>query len=632
MLHWLAGAKAPDGASGMSSNAHCKWEHRLIAFIDVDSTACMEPPETPAPVFAVRAFKHAIFGTPQTVQPKPRRHSNNERDRQRPNVPRPARPQLARPKSAGDAATLALKQTDTPEPMPSPTKGILMTPGTAAAKRKTVTFGEHVVDNEVKKSLENSRTGLPNDCPGKFPSPWVQPSEKPEQADATPNDRKRGRSKLTEELHKAREESAKRRGEVDSKLKDSNDQDNDDANYEEPASESGKYWKHEYDIYRANTTREVKKLVTKQKAAKSFAREKDMQCTELADQLRQEKKKVDRLERKTAELEAQLKALQAQMATDRRPSLTAADQPAASRLTAPRAAPVRTQSADAQAAAGKKAPDASAEVVQPEVVKTERSQSDSMQDQASRATRTRHRPGNLPTDIWTQNLASSSPATSHHPNAPAQTMRGGRAVTSGTNLTPLKSLSINANNKDRGAGRDAPQRSPTLESSVVSRATRLTAPTSDKPRDETRGDSLDLSMIPPPFSPEVPLEKETTTSREASKPPSRPLPQPPSSKRSDDPLSPLVPSAVSSPFVPDAQAQPASPETAKSRPSHARAQSKENVSPSRTAAVPKDTLQVPRQKEVSAGGSKRDKEGREVSAERIAAAKARLAARGRQVT
>lgn len=596
----------------------------------------MELPETPAPVFAVRAFKHAIFGTPQTVQPKPRRHSNTERERQRPNVARPARPQLARPKSAGDAATLALKQTEPPEPMPSPTKGILMTPGTAAAKRKTVTFGEHVVDNEVKKSTDNSRTGLPNDFPGKFPSPWVQSDDKPEKDDATPNDRKRSRSKLTEELHKAREESAKRRGEIDGKRKDAKELDkDDDANYEEPASESGKYWKHEYDIYRANTTREVKKLVTKQKAAKSFAREKDVQCTELADQLRQEKKKVDRLERRTTELEAQLKALQAQLDIERRPSSTTAEQPTFSRLSTARAVPTRTQSAEAPPTASKAPAAASVEAARPDVTKTERSQSESMEDRGTRSLRTRHRPGNLPTDIWTQNLASSSPAAPHHPNPAAPTVRGGRAVTSGTNLTPLKSLSMNANNKDRGSSRDAPQRSPTLESSVASRATRSTAPSNDKPKDEARRDSLDLSMIPPPFSPEPPLDN-ANPARETSKPQSRPLPRPPSPKREEDPLSPLVPSAVSSPFMPDAQAHPASTpaatETSKSRPAHVRAQSKENVSPSRASAAPKESLQVPRQSDVPVGGAKRDKEGREVSAERLAAAKARLAARGRQVT
>jgi len=312
--------------------------------------------------------------------------------------------------------------------------------------------------------------------------------------------------------------------------------------------------------------------------------------------------------------------------------LTTTEQPTASRLSTARAAPTRTQSADSQATVSSKPATTSVEAVRPEATKTERSQSESVEDRGTRTTRTRHRPGNLPTDIWTQN---SSPATSHHPNPTVPTARGGRAVTSGTNLTPLKSLSMNANNKDRGSSREVPQRSPTLESSVASRATKVTAPTNEKPKDEARRDSLDLSMIPPPFSPE-PLVDKPDAARETTKLQSRPLPQPPSPKREEDPLSPLVPSAVSSPFMPDAQAHPASrpapANISKARPAPARSHSKENVSPSRASALPKESLQVPRQSEVPAGGSKRDKEGREVSAERLAAAKARLAARGRQVT
>lgn len=46
--------------------------------------------------------------------------------------------------------------------------GILMTPGTAATRRKTVSFGAHVVDNEGKKSIVPGRSGLPNNCPGNF--------------------------------------------------------------------------------------------------------------------------------------------------------------------------------------------------------------------------------------------------------------------------------------------------------------------------------------------------------------------------------------------------------------------------------------------------------------------------------
>lgn len=56
---------------------------------------------------------------------------------------------------------------------PSKPQGILMTPGTART-RKTVSFGGGVKDETgVAGVKEGSKSGIPDDCPGKFPSPWV---------------------------------------------------------------------------------------------------------------------------------------------------------------------------------------------------------------------------------------------------------------------------------------------------------------------------------------------------------------------------------------------------------------------------------------------------------------------------
>ena len=91
---------------------------------------------------------------------------------------------MSRPKSAGDAQVLLNDvPANAPDPVSSPTKGILMTPGTAAARRKTVTFGDHVVDNEEKRPV---KSGLPDDCPGKFPSPWNKLDGVEQDGDAPP--------------------------------------------------------------------------------------------------------------------------------------------------------------------------------------------------------------------------------------------------------------------------------------------------------------------------------------------------------------------------------------------------------------------------------------------------------------
>jgi len=565
-------------------------------------------------VFAVRAFKHAIFGTPQQTPQNPRRHSTNERERHRP-VTRGARPQLPRPKSAGDAAALR-KREDVPEPMASPTKGILMTPGTAAARRKTVTFGAHVVDNAKDKVKEESKTGLPNDCPGKFPSPWVQPGEKVIDAD-TPSERKRGRSKLTEELHKARDESAKKKA-AEAEIRQVEDQPYDDAG--EPDSESGRYWKKEYDVYRANTTREVKKLVTKQRAAKSYARDKDLQCTELSDQLRQERKKVEKLESRTAELEAQLKTLQAEMDNARSSSPTRNARASTRRsvlvgegaISVPKPPQTRSRSTDQPSIVALDS-ELAAKPSEPESYKarTRKPSLDLQADAAGVRSRIRHQPGNLPSDLWTHSVASPVTAAPVNAEIPTASTRNSRTVTSGTDLTPLKSLSINSRNPNRASQQEAAQRSPGTERPKTStpaflRDNPMLAPPGTEAQVPKRCDSLDLN-------PEA-RAKSSAEKLSASH-------------------SPVLPS---SPFEPEARSHPATDKPLPPRPTATgRLYSKENVSPSRAAFVPSggdkeamDSVTAPR----TTSTSMRAKDGTEVSNDRIAAAKARLAARGRKIS
>jgi hypothetical protein len=590
--------------------------------IDHDTSAIIDPPETPAPVFAVRAFKHAIFGTPQQAPLSTRRHSANERERRRPvTTARTTRPQLLRPKSAGDAAGITGRD-DVPEPMPSPTKGILMTPGTAAARRKTVTFGEYVVDNAKEKVKDGSKTGLPADFPGKFPSPWVQPTDKKGDT-GTPNEWKRGRSKLTEDLHKAREESAKKKAAENGDIK-LEEQNYSDA--EEPDSESGRYWKREFDMYRENTTREVKKLIAKQRAAKGFARDKDTQCTELADQLRQERKKVEKLEMRAAELEAQVNALQAQVNDGCSSSPTRNARTSARRsvlvgegaMTAARPAHPRSRSSDQPS---KPALDSelgqNQTEAEPRRTRTVKSSLEPPAESADVRPRVRHQPGNLPSDVWNHSTTNEGPDTPSKAGLQINGTRNGRAVTSGTNLTPLKSLSINSQQKSRTTQQDLTPRSPDAERQAAStpaflRDNPALAPRGNEAKDPIRCDSLDF-------------ESETKA---------EPLSEKPSAYHP-----PLLPS---SPFDPDGRAHPLATAAAEkplpSRPVQpAKADSKENVNPSRAAVVGassvKDTavnLQVPRAGVT--GAPMRGKDGSEVSEDRLAAAKARLAARGRKIS
>jgi hypothetical protein len=590
--------------------------------IDHDTSAVFDPPETPAPVFAVRAFKHAIFGTPQQAPLNPRRHSTNEREKHRPaTAARAVRPQLTRPKSAGDAAGI-VRQDDMPEPMPSPTKGILMTPGTAAARRKTVTFGDHVLDNAKDKVKDGSKTGLPADFPGKFPSPWVQPADKIEDA-GTPNERKRSRSKLTEDLHKAKEESAKK------KAAENGDRGLGEQNYgdaEEPDSESGRYWKTEFDSYRERTTREVKKLIAKQRAAKSFARDKDLQCIELGDQLRHEKKRAEKLEMRASELEAQVKALQAQVDDVRSSSPTKNVRSSARRsvlvgegaTTAARPTQTRSRSTDQPTNTALDSELAlNATERESHRARTRKASLDPQAESTGVRTRVRHQPGNLPSNLWSHSMANEGPATPSKGDLYVSGTRNSRAVTSGTSSTPLKSLSINSPQKNRAARQESPQRSTETERPLTStpaflRDNPILAPRGNEAKDAKRCDSLDFESE---IKPEPPSVKLITSQ-------SPPLP--------------------SSPFDPDGRAHPlaatATDKPLPPRPAYpTQTDSKENVNPSRAVVVgsngAKDAalnLQVPRAG--ATGAPLRAKDGSEVSEDRLAAAKARLAARGRKIS
>lgn len=521
-----------------------------------------------------------------------------------------------------------------------------MTPGTAAARRKTVTFGEHVNDNEEKRP---TKSGLPDDCPGKFPSPWVKAGAADEQVEQ-PTEHGRGRGKLTEKLEQVREESAKR------KKSERREKDTDVGDvvkeHAEPKSESGKYWKTQYDVYRENSQREVRKLIAKQKMAKSFAKDKDFQCTDLADQLRQEQKKVAKLEKKTAELEAQLKEVQARLldreALERRPIPAApANKPELGtrrsyRSEALKAAP----GAEEPAATHQLQPsrDPPRELTQPPneqrqlVAGAEQTRPDAYPQKGTAKARPINIRSKTSDDIWNLSFEPSSPALSRSAEQPPASPRHGRPVTSGTSFTPLKSLSINTLPTGKMTRRDSAQASPPVDRFANAPLVRQEVLPSPK-IEERREASPVLSPGLPQPSPEQQSPKQREGPRSPFQRNSVPV------ENTDD-ISIQVP--LSSPFQPNPMLSPPTADTKRSyfdRREQTAVKaggspiSKENVSP-----APKANPAVESAKPMAAWNainaptaSKRvtsmtDKTGREVGLDRIEAAKARLAARGRNVS
>ncbi|KAL4890069.1 spindle pole body formation-associated protein-domain-containing protein, partial [Aspergillus ambiguus] len=285
-----------------------EWINGQDDHVAADNSKVLEPPETPAPVFAIRAFKSALFGTPGAdddettkIERGPNSTNNPNPQRRRDSDP----PKLPAPEMATDALKPPKMDKDA---MASPTKSILMTPGTTSNRRKTVSFGDSVVDNERKRDDPSVKvTKTPTSSSGSLSSQWSGGSS---------GGKSKPRSKLTQALMDSREKPSKhvdvapyknneKPAPIEFKAASAaadDDTGDETTNLNEPRSQSGKYWKSEFDSYRMKTTREIRRLIQYRSAAKSYARKKDTEAQRLADKLREEEVKVAEMERHVTQL------------------------------------------------------------------------------------------------------------------------------------------------------------------------------------------------------------------------------------------------------------------------------------------------------------------------------------------
>lgn len=260
-------------------------------------------------MFAIRAFRSALFGTPggeddgeepSTLQLKTQAsgHQRSRSDSLKPST-----------ENSDDAANLKKTNPDLgANTIPSPTKSILLTPGTASNRRKTVSFGDGVVDNERKRDTSSSKPSkTPPNSSGPLSAQWMSGSS---------GGKNKPRSKLTQSLMDARDKSPTesdashpvKTGEAAPEaatmptITPVNDDNDVTINLNEPRSESGKYWKAEFDSYRMKTTKEIKRLIQYRSVAKSYARKKDEEASRLADKLKEEEKRVVEMERHVSQL------------------------------------------------------------------------------------------------------------------------------------------------------------------------------------------------------------------------------------------------------------------------------------------------------------------------------------------
>lgn len=287
--------------------------------LEIGSPCINEPPETPAPVFAVRAFKTALFGTPHPNQSEETVVEENASPEKPARSKHSPRTKLLTPKTANKALLFNAQRAT---PVNSPTKGILVTPGTATTRRKTVSFGslDHRVGLVVDR-VENGQQGVPKDSEKTTVQTSSQQhdveqiSVKPSltevscraQLDASKqrlSERKIPASTPEEDSFSSNNIAQHKTSQVQSNLGDVTIDYTVDLT--KPRSQSGQHWKAEFERYQQNSDRELRKVIQHGKIVKSYAEKKDSEAMELQEKLRQELAKCAAMETKVSKLATQL--------------------------------------------------------------------------------------------------------------------------------------------------------------------------------------------------------------------------------------------------------------------------------------------------------------------------------------
>ncbi|PSS02482.1 spindle pole body formation-associated protein-domain-containing protein [Coniella lustricola] len=248
-----------------------------------------EQPDTPAPVFAARAFKRALFGTPGAADEEPPTKETKTA----------YGTDFGKPIFRSASSWLDNNEFDSPDKQP---QGILLTPGAGTSRRKRVSFGRDVKAN---------RGLLGGDTSSRIGVPAQQTRPRTRLQEALENSRKHrdGRnSMLDDHARKINFDPDALFGASDEEWEEVEELDRDPditIDLNEPHSHSGRYWKGEFQKYHDEARVEMEKLVRYKQLAKSYAKAKDSEALELNERLRAEQAKVLDLEMKINEMSRQ---------------------------------------------------------------------------------------------------------------------------------------------------------------------------------------------------------------------------------------------------------------------------------------------------------------------------------------
>ncbi len=199
------------------------------------------------------------------------------------------------------------------DPLASPTKGILLTPGTGATRRKTVSFGTLIADAQKKEEGSRS-TEVELDAALKSrktsevlrASPRIQPRHSSLTKTLLELSKQKP-SNQASSITSSEEESTREAASSIGVQTETTDQIGDTTvDLSQPRSRSGKHWKTEYEQYHKRSNREMKKMIIYGQNVKSYAVKKDSEATRLGEKLKKELTKVAVMEKKVSKLAVQL--------------------------------------------------------------------------------------------------------------------------------------------------------------------------------------------------------------------------------------------------------------------------------------------------------------------------------------
>jgi len=203
----------------------------------------------------------------------------------------------------------------------SPAKGILVTPGTAANKRKTVSFGDFAVGAKNRFDLF---TGQPIAVASQEEPTAIQATatESPKDHEVQPVITKSSfETQLEVSKRRIGKDATSQKSVVDAKPPEGRGAPGAylasqgipqepvrditvDLNV--PCSRSGKHWKGEYDQFNRKSNREMRRLIQHGQTIKSYAQKKDSEAASLHQKLDKELAKAASMEARVSELAVEL--------------------------------------------------------------------------------------------------------------------------------------------------------------------------------------------------------------------------------------------------------------------------------------------------------------------------------------